>query len=318
MLSSTVRVLTIACAGAAAVLSTPAWSAAGIFGCDHCAAPVVAAPACATCAPPTVSYMPTSIYRALYAPAACTTCYQPVAPCSTCASYAVTTYRPWYGGWTTYSARLVPYTTNQPIYSAYQPVYAAMPVVAYPGCSSCASCSPYSGCNSCARYSPCAGYSPCVGYSSCSSCSPCATCSACEGCSSCSGGCGTVTYGAPASGCQSCAAPTTVVTPAPVTVMPAPNTGSTVAPSTPGPAPEGASPPKTFEEKTQKPATDTELKPIPRTDTQLNSMPAPALPDPRDRTAARSGSPSARVALTALPIQTSPAQDNDGWRPARN
>ncbi len=68
MWRATVRVLTMAGA-IAAVLMAPAWSAAGVFGCDHCAAPVVAAPACATCAPPTVSYMPTSIYRALYAPA---------------------------------------------------------------------------------------------------------------------------------------------------------------------------------------------------------------------------------------------------------
>ena len=83
MLRLTVRVLTMAGAMAAAVLMAPAWSAAGLFGCDHCAAPVVAAPACATrAAPCTVAYMPTSVYRTLYAPA-CATC-PAVAPCSAC------------------------------------------------------------------------------------------------------------------------------------------------------------------------------------------------------------------------------------------
>ena len=33
--------------------------------------------------------------------------------------YAVTTYRPWYGGWTTYLAPAVPYTAYQPV--AYVP-----------------------------------------------------------------------------------------------------------------------------------------------------------------------------------------------------
>ncbi len=71
MLRSRVRVLTIACISAAAVLSTPAWSAACPFGCcGPCAMPV-AAPACTTCAPQTVQYMPTA-YRALYAPAVVT------------------------------------------------------------------------------------------------------------------------------------------------------------------------------------------------------------------------------------------------------
>ena len=197
MLRATVRVLTMAGAVAAAVLTAPAWSAAGIFGfCDHCAAPVVAAPACTTCAPTTVGYMPTSIYRALYAPAVvapCSTC----GPCSTCASYAVTTYRPWYGGWTTYSAGLVPYTT-------YQPMYAAMPVAACSGCGACGSCNPCASCN------PCVSYSPCVSCGTCASCPPCFGCSSCAscvpsiGCSACSGGgCGTISYAAPAPACAS-------------------------------------------------------------------------------------------------------------------
>jgi len=99
--------------------------------------------------------------------------------------------------------------------------------------------------------------------------------------------------------------------------MPAPNTDSNVAPATPTPAPQNASPPKTFQDEVKKPATDTELKPIPRTD-QLQSMPAPALPDPRDRTAARSSYTAPRVYLISAPVVASPAQDNDGWGPARN
>ena len=87
--------------------------------------------------------MPTAVYRALYQPAVATAyqpVYQPAAPCTTCASYGVTTYRPAFG-WT-YQARLVPYTT-------YRPVYTAAPVVAYSGCSSCASYSPCTSCGAC-------------------------------------------------------------------------------------------------------------------------------------------------------------------------
>jgi hypothetical protein len=82
-------------------------------------------------------------------------------------------------------------------------------------------------------------------------------------------------------------------------------------------APQGAPAQKTFQEKTQKPATDTELKPIPQTDTHFNSMPAPALPDPRDRTTARPVYTSARVALTAATVPALPVQD-DGWRAAKD
>jgi hypothetical protein len=272
MLNSTMRVLTIACIFVVAVLAAPAISTAGIFGCHSCAAPAVAAPACATCAPPTVSYMPTVVYRALYQPAVATN-YQPVAPCNSCAqpvaSYgayttAYTTYRPVFGGWA-YRPSLVPYTAY------YRPsYYAAMPMVTYAGCSSCAS---YTPCNSC---SPCAGGS-------------CA-----------SGGCGTVSYETPASGCASCAASTTVITSAP-------SNGSS------------QSPPRTFqEERTQRPAADVDLKPIPRAETQFNSMPAPLLPDPKDRTASRSDYSSSRVRFVASPVQASTAQDNDGWQPARD
>ena len=137
MLRLAVRSLTMAGAMAAVVFMAPAWSAAGLFDCfGHCGtpAPVAMAPACGACAAPTVAYMPTSVYRTLYAPAcancpaaapcgACGTC----GTCNTCNSYAVTTYRPWYGGWTTYSARLMPYTTYQPV------TYA-------PPCGVCGSC----------------------------------------------------------------------------------------------------------------------------------------------------------------------------------
>ena len=266
------RVLTIACGFAVAMLLMPALSNAGILSClfgpAPCAAPayapvVMAAPACGSCAPQTCGYMPTSVYRAYYQPAVVTAyqpVYQPVAPCNTCSTgYAVTTYRPAFP-WT-YRAQLVPYT-------AYRPVYMAPPAVMYSGCS------------------------PCASYSACDS-------GAC-------GGCGTVTYGAPTSSCASCAAAATVVTSAPYAGS------SEAAPAT------NSAPQKTFQEKVEKPATDTDLKPIPRPETQLNSMPAPLLPDPKDRTAARSNYSSARVELTASPIQSSVVQDNDGWQPAGN
>ncbi len=264
MLRLAVRSLTMAGAMAAVVFMAPAWSAAGLFDCfGHCGtpAPVAMAPACGACAAPTVAYMPTSVYRTLYAPAcancpaaapcgACGTC----GTCNTCNSYAVTTYRPWYGGWTTYSARLMPYTTYQPV--TYAPPCGVCGSCA-PACGSCGSacgscgsgggcclCSMFrslfgggscSTCNACAAYSPCSVCSPCtscnscVSYSPCASCGTCASCSPCFGCSSCAscapsvgcsacgGSCGTISYAAPAPACASCAAPV-VAAPA----MPAP------------------------------------------------------------------------------------------------
>jgi hypothetical protein len=174
MLNPKIRILTIACAVAAALLSFPAMSWADCYGC---AAPVaVAAPACNTCvAPtyyanmPTYAYMPTPIYRTLYPPVT-VAAYQPVVGgCNTCASYAYATYRPVFP-WT-YHGRLVPYTT-------YQPIYSAVPVAAY---------SPCGGCSPCGSCSPCGGYSPC-------------------------GGCSTGTCGVATSGCSSCTAPATTVT----------------------------------------------------------------------------------------------------------
>lgn len=247
---------------AATVLSMPSLCAAD-WGCTSCAAPVAMAPIAV--APSYATYMPanmpTSAYRAFYRPAV-VAAYQPVTAYygSPYTSYAVTTYRPFWGGWS-YQARMVPYTT-------YQPVYTATPVIAYTGCGTCVtSNSPYDTCN------------PCV-----------------------SGGCNTMSYAAPASGCASCATPATVVSPAPY------NGNSPTAP------PTGAAPQKTFEEKVQKPATEPDLKPIPQTDTRLNSMPAPLLPDPGDRTASRSVRISARVASP----QASLVRYNDGWQPAHD
>jgi hypothetical protein len=285
MLNRTVRILTITCGVAVAVLSLPALSEAGIFDCWHgcakptyaaapvVAAPVVAAPGCSTCATQTCGYMPTVVYRALYQPAVVTAyqpvyqpvyqtayqpVYQPAAPCNTCTSYAVTTYRPPFA-WA-YQGSLVPYTT-------YRPVYAAMPVVAYSGCNSCASYTPAPACSSCA-----------------------------------SGGCGTVTYQAPAAtGCSSCAAGATILTPSPAAETP--------------PA-VNAAPPQTFKNEAEKPAIGPEATPTPIPDAHFNSMPSPLLPDPKDRTASRSNYSTVR--LVASPVQAEPARDNDGWQPARD
>ena len=222
-------------------------------GCASCAAPVAVAPTYTSYYAPT-SYMPGVVYRAMYSPTV-TTAYMPVA--QPAVAYApVTSYAvSTYRplfSWN-YRTRLVPYTT-------YQPVYTAAPVVASPVCSTCVG---YSPCNSC------------VGYDSCSS-----------------GACGTVSYVAPASGCSSC----------------------TAAPTTVTPAPQEAAPPKTFQENVQKPEVqpEPELKPIPQTETHLNSMPAPLLPDLRDRTASRNVYPSIQVSYT------SPAASDDGWQPARD
>jgi hypothetical protein len=180
MLNLKLRVLTIACAFAAAALL---YAGTSFAQCASCAAHAYAAPAVS--------------YQAYYAPAA-VTAYQPVAACNSCVGSpvaygvgygAVTTYRPLWGGWTT---RLVPYSTYRPVYAspvAYASYYAP-----------CASCS------STVAYSPVVTYSPCTSCSPCSSCSPCA------------GGCATGTCGTTA-GCASCAAATTTTysneTPAP-------------------------------------------------------------------------------------------------------
>jgi hypothetical protein len=270
MYTKQMRILTIVSAVLALTMSVSVCVADG-FGCSSCGATAVAAPAYTTyMAPtyttymaPTYAYMPTPVYRATYRPVYATAyqpVYQSVGGCSTCASYAQTTYRPVFGGWS-YTARMVPYVTYQPDYTT--PVAS----VAYYGCSTCPTCT-----------------------SECSSCSSCS-----------SGSCGTVSYGAPSSGCASCAAQTTVVSPAPAS-----NNGQ-------------ATPPKTFEEKTQKPVAEPEVKPVPQTEMKFNSMPSPLLPDPRDRTATGSARAAVRVALIAAPIQTAPVvQDNDGWQPARD
>jgi hypothetical protein len=171
MLMPKTRVLTIACGLTVALLFLPTHGMAQCCGVPAAPvavtayspvvtySPVVAAP------PQTYAYMPSVVYRAVYRPAV-VSAYAPVAAN---ASYAVgyssvTTYRPFLG---TYQTRLVPYTT-------YRPVYTAMPVVAYSGCSSC------------------------VSYDAAPSCAPC-------------GSCGVATY-AP-SGCSSCSAATTTSMP---------------------------------------------------------------------------------------------------------
>jgi hypothetical protein len=321
MFHSRFRVWVVVCGVVVGGWAWPASSVAGLFGCNSCATPVVAAPlavapaytaayapaytaayapaytaayapaytaayapACASCPSQTCGYMPTPIYRTLYRPAV--------------ASYGVTTYRPLFGGWT-YEARMVPYAT-------YQPVYTPAPVAAYSGCTSCVNYSSYNA------YSPCAA-----------------------------GGCGTVSFAAPSSGCSSCAAPAaTVVTAASPTVMvpapamaPAPGMAPAAAsqpmmtpgnsaapPQTSGgsPPPSGVEPPRTFEERADKPMGEPEIKPIPQADTHLNSMPAPLLPDPRDRTASRPAYSAARTLFVASPVQASAVLDNDGWQPARD
>ena len=251
------------------VLGMSSWCLADC-GCGISPAPYVAsyAPATYYAAPvPRTTYMPTVVYRALYQPAP-VVAYQPVT------SYSVTTYRPFFGGWTTQS-RAVPYAayyrpayaTYRPVYAAYQPVYAAAPAVTY------------------------------MGYDSYSSCSTC------------NNGCSTVTYGAPTSGCSSCAA-----TAAPATTSVAPYTnGNVETPTAAPPAPQ-----KTFQEKVEKPATAPDLKPIPRTDVQQNSMPAPSLPDPKDRSAKRPVYSASRIDLISTAAPSSNVEDNDGWQPARD
>ncbi len=256
MLRSTMRMIAIAC-GCAVVLGMPSWSLADC-GCNGASpAPYVAtyAPAPVYAAPvPQTTYMPSVVYRAMYQPAPVAV-YQPVT------SYSVTTYRPFFGGWTTQS-RTVPY-------AVYRPVYTAAPVVTY------------------------------MGYNACSTCNTCTS-----GC-----GCGTVTYGAPASGCSSCAA---TAAPATTSVAPYTNGNGEAATSAP-PAPQ-----KTFQEKVEKPATAPDLKPIPQTDVHQNSMPAPALPDPKDRTVARPIYSASRIDLISTSAASTVSEDNDGWQPARD
>jgi hypothetical protein len=270
MFKATMHVLTIACCLTAAVLMS-AQPSLGQCGCASTApvystsyAPAYVAPYTVGYAPVATAYMPGVVYRSLYAPRP-QVAYRPVIGYNTYyTGYGVTTYRP---AWN-YPARLVPYTTYQPVYSA------AMPVVSYMGCSTCPS------------------------YSACDTCSPCS-----------SGSCGATTYAAPA--CSSCAAPATTVTPTPYT-----SNGDT-APSL-NSVPSNGALQKTFEEKTQKPVAEPEVKPIPQTDGKPSSMPMPSLPDPANRTAARSDYAPSRVQLTSATVEASPVLSNDGWLPARD
>lgn len=283
MLKKKMRMLTVACCVAAAILLSAQRSVAQCTSCASPApitysagyAPAYVAPYTVGYVGPNTQYMPSVVYRSLYQPAV-TTAYRPVVGYNAYSGYAVTTYRPLFG-WN-YPARLVPYSTYRPVYSS------AVPVVSYMGCSSCPT------------------------YSPCDSCSPCAG-GACS-----SGSCGAVTYGAPTSGCASCAAP--------ATVTPAPYTGNgETAPSlnnngNNNSAPPMATPPQTFQQ--EKPVTEPEAKPIPQTDGKLNSMPTPSLPDPANRTAARTDYTTARIQLTSAAVQAAPVSDNDGWQPAKD
>ncbi|MEN6405549.1 MAG: hypothetical protein ABFC77_03665 [Thermoguttaceae bacterium] len=106
--------------------------------------------------PVAFSSMPGVVYRAQYRPTVVTS-YAPVVPVY--GSYAVTTYRPFWG---TYR------TTYRP-YVAYQPVYTTPAVSYYGGCSTCvSSCSP---CNTCSPCSSCGVTSSVAPSSGCASCS---------------------------------------------------------------------------------------------------------------------------------------------------
>ena len=111
--------------------------------------------------------------------------------------------------------------------------------------------------------------------------------------------CGPVGYGVPTSGCSSCAAPQAVQQFVPQTVP--------------------QSVPKTFQQKVEKPAANPGLQPIPQSGAQLNSMPAPKLPDPNDRTAARPAiRQTSRVQATAYTVPNPSARNDGGWHPIRD
>ncbi len=127
-------------------------------------------------------------------------------------------------------------------------------------------------------------------------------------------------YGAPQPGCASCgvppASPPVVYSPAPVASPPVsygpPPAGSppVLYSAPPGPAP------KTFQNEAEKPPAGSDLKPIPDGGVHPNSLPAPALPDPNNGRVARAAPvrPLVRVQPAALAV---PADEDDGWRPAR-
>jgi len=268
------------------LFGTPAPSVAPAFIAPPCVTPGYAPAAAPGCVPQTCGYAPVVATPVVaYRPFVQRVGYAPVAAYSPYAG-AMTAYRPMFG--LGYQTRLMPYTTYR---MAYTP---AVPYVSY--------YSPYAS-----NYSPYATY-----YSPSASCaSPCSSCpSACE-----SGGYGTVYYGAPASGCASCAASSTSNM-APYTVIEA-------APAASGGTPSSAAAPKTYQEN--KPVTEPELKPIPQPElkaapqpeTKPSSTSAPQLIDPENRTAAVPIRQAARVELIGLPTQSSPARENAGWRASK-
>jgi len=308
MLTSSVQRAVVTLTLAAAMLSMPAPCNAGrildcLFGTPAPAvAPAYMAPPCVTpgyapgCVPQTCGYAPVVAYR----PFVQRVGYAPVAAYSPYAG-AMTAYRPMFG--LGYESRLVPYTTYR---MAYTP---AVPYGSY--------YTPYRSYYTPYRsyYTPYgSNYSPYASnYGPSASCAtPCSSCpSACE-----SGGYGTAYYGAPASGCVSCAASSTSNM-APYTVIEA-------APATSGGTPSSAAAPKTYQEN--KPVAEPELKPIPQPElkaapqpqTKPSSTSAPQLIDPENRTAAAPIRQAARVELIGLPTQSSPARENAGWRASKD
>jgi len=241
-----------------------------------------------TYAPP---YTPAPVYSA---PACQPTCVPVAAPsCSPCETYVPCA--------TPCMPQACEYRTYRPYYSpavvtAYQPVVGAYPLTTY---------RPFLGTYE-TRLVPYTTYRPyyapaiTYGYSPCPSCAPCGGCNSCAPCGS--GGCGSVTYGAPASGCSSCNASSTV-------------TSTPVVESS-------ASSPSTFRQ-TNKPATKDEptrnddIQPTPDPEARPSST-SPALPDPNDRTASRATTPSARVQLIARPVLAAPVEEDSRWHPAKD
>jgi hypothetical protein len=134
-------------------------------------APVVAAPACSTCAaaptvvnyapaPQVCNYVPQTAYRSVYVNVPVTS-YRPVVAADPCTGCATTAMQPVTSYMT--QARLVPYTTYRPVMASVN--YA--PVVAAPTCNACSSAAPVTTMMPTTTYSAPAVVSP--GCSSCGS-----------------------------------------------------------------------------------------------------------------------------------------------------
>jgi len=144
MLHQRLRGVVIACGVAAMLLSAPAessacfdclfggWGAQTTYRAPYFAptyAPAYSAPACTSCAPQTVRYVPQTYYRTVYRQVPVTT-YGAFSGCDPCTGGPVTYYRP-VTSWT-YQAAWVPYTTYRIVYSD-----ACSPCASSNGCSPC-------------------------------------------------------------------------------------------------------------------------------------------------------------------------------------